>query len=197
MKAEDISYLVGLPEKHRTAAVDLYEEAFGQKFSVAIPDKEKRRQFLKKCFMLEYAIGAVYQDKLIGLAGFKTPQGSLTGDITYSELLSLLGIFKGHWAIAIFELYERKAALQELVMDGISVHSDARGKGVGSRLLSEVARYAKEHQFNRVRLDVIDINAKAKKLYERMGFTAVKVDSYPYLKWLLGFGGSTTMVLKI
>jgi ribosomal protein S18 acetylase RimI-like enzyme len=197
MNTEDIGYQIGLPEKHRNSAVDLYEEAFGQKFAVAIPSKKKRILFLTKCLVLDYVIGAVYQDKLIGIAGFQTAEGSLTGGITYSELLSQLGVIKGNWAAIIFDIYERKPSLNELVMDGIAVHSDARGKGVGSQLLTEVAKYAKEHEFNSVRLDVIDINSKAKILYERMGFKAVKTESYPYLKWLLGFGGSTTMELSV
>ncbi|NRA22491.1 MAG: GNAT family N-acetyltransferase [Oceanospirillaceae bacterium] len=197
MNTEDISYRVGLPEKYRNSAVDLYDEAFGQKFAVAIPSKEKRILFLKKCFVLDYVIGAVYKDKLIGIAGFQTPEGSLTGGITYSELLSELGVFKGNWAAVIFDLYERKAASKELIMDGIAVHFEARGKGVGGHLLTEIAKYAKEHKFNSVRLDVIDINSKAKALYERMGFKSVKTESYPYLKWLLGFSGSTTMELSV
>lgn len=197
MNTEDISYRVGLPEKYRNSAVDLYDEAFGQKFAVAIPSKEKRILFLKKCFVLDYVIGAVYKDKLIGIAGFQTPEGSLTGGITYSELLSELGVYKGNWAAVIFDLYERKAAAKELIMDGIAVHFEARGKGVGGHLLTEITKYAKEHKFNSVRLDVIDINSKAKALYERMGFKSVKTESYPYLKWLLGFSGSTTMELSV
>jgi hypothetical protein len=49
MKTEDINYYIGLPEKYRDSAVDLYDDAFGQKFSVAIPSKEKIL-FLKKVF---------------------------------------------------------------------------------------------------------------------------------------------------
>ena len=197
MNIEDVTYQVGLPEKYRESTVDLYEEAFGQKFAVAIPSKAKRILFLKKCFILDYVIGAVYKAKLIGIAGFKTPKGSLTGGITYSELLSQLGTIKGNWAAAILELYERKPAFKELMMDGIAVHSDARGKGVGNHLLTEIAKYAKEHEFNKVRLDVININTKAKILYERMGFKSVKTESYPYLKWLLGFSGTITMELSV
>jgi ribosomal protein S18 acetylase RimI-like enzyme len=197
MNTDDINYYIGLPERYRDSAVDLYDEAFGQKFAVAIPSRGKRIIFLRKCFKLDYVIGAIYDDKLIGIAGFQTPEGSLTGGITYRELLSQLGFIKGNWAAIIFALYERKAVFKELIMDGIAVHSDARGKGVGSYLLKEVAKYAKDHQFNTVRLDVIDINTKAKILYERMGFKSVKTESYPYLKWLLGFSSSTTMELTV
>ena len=197
MKTEDIDYYLGLPEKYRDSAVDLYDEAFAQKLAVAIPCREKRIIFFKKCFILDYAIGAVYKDKLIGIAGFQIPEGSLTGGITYRELLSQLGFMRGNWAAIIFAIYERKAVSKELIMDGIAVHSDARGKGVGSHLLKEVAEYAKGHKFNTVRLDVIDINIKAKILYERMGFKSVKTESYPYLKWLLGFSSSSTMELTV
>lgn len=197
MKTDNINYHLGLPEEYRDAAVDLYDEAFGQKFAIAIPSREKRIIFLRKCFMLDYVIGAIYDHKLIGIAGFQTPEGSLTGGITYRELLSQLGFIKGNWAAIIFGIYERKAVFKELIMDGIAVHSDARGKGVGSYLLKEVATYAKDHQFNTVRLDVIDINTKAKALYERMGFKSVKTESYPYLKCLLGFSSSTTMALSV
>ena len=82
-------------------------------------------------------------------------------------------------------------------MDGIAVRSNARGKVVGTRLLSEISKLARQQGFNRVRLDVIDINPRARKLYERMGFKALKTESFPYLKGLLGFGGATTMVLDI
>jgi ribosomal protein S18 acetylase RimI-like enzyme len=197
MNTDDINYYIGLPERYRDSAVDLYDEAFGQKFAVAIPSRGKRIIFLRKCFKFDYVIGAIYDDKLIGIAGFQTPEGSLTGGITYRELLSQLGFIKGNWAAIIFALYERKAVFKELIMDGIAVHSDARGKGVGSYLLKEAAKYAKDHQFNTVRLDVIDINTKAKILYERMGFKSVKTESYPYLKWLLGFSSSTTMELSV
>ena len=147
--------------------------------------------------MLEYAIVAIAENKLVGLAGFHTPTGSLTGGLTYRGLLSQLGFIKGNWAALIFSLYERNPTPGELVMDGIVVDSTARGKGIGSRLLEEISNYAKEHGFNCVRLDVIDINPKAKKLYERKGFEAVKSDHFPYLRRFLGFSGSTTMNLYL
>ena len=58
MKTEDINYHIGLPEKYRDSAVNLYDEAFGQKFAVAIPSKEKRILFLKTCLTLDYALCA-------------------------------------------------------------------------------------------------------------------------------------------
>lgn len=187
----------GLPERYRSSAATLYDEAFGQKFSVAIRSDRKRLSLLESCFVPEFAIVALSGNKLVGIAGFHTPKGSLTAGITYSNLVSRLGFFEGTWAALIFSLYERKPIPGELLMDGIVVHRGFREKGIGSKLLDEVARYASEHRYDRVRLDVIDTNPRAKTLYEQKGFQAVKTEEYPYLRWLLGFGSSTTMELVV
>ncbi len=197
MRIGEPIYRPGLPEKFRSRAALLYDQAFGEKFSVAVRSMESRILLLNNCFLPEYAIVAELDQKLIGVAGFHTPTGSFTGGITYRGLLSQLGFIKGNWAAFIFSLYARKPSPGELVMDGIAVDVDARGKGVGGRLLDEVAAYARDHGFDHVRLDVIDINPKAKKLYERKGFKAVRTEFYPVLRRLLGFSASTTMLLDL
>lgn len=78
-------------------------------------------------------------------------------------------------------------------MDGIAVDPAGRGRGVGSLLLTEIAAVAAEHGCSRVRLDVIDVNPRARALYERHGFDAVRTEQTPYLKGLMGFGAVTTM----
>ncbi|MFI6781034.1 GNAT family N-acetyltransferase [Micromonospora sp. NPDC050276] len=62
-----------------------------------------------------------------------------------------------------------------LVMDLISmwVHPDARGKGVGDRLVEEVARWARERGADGLRLSVMSNNARAKALYHRAGFRMI------------------------
>lgn len=197
MSADQITYQTGIPEKYRLAAVDLYDEAFGKKFSVAVRNREDRKQLFTRGLALKYAIGAVSKKGLLGIAGFYTAEGSLTGAITYRDLVSQLGFFKGNRAAVVFSLYERTPKPGELVMDGLAVRSDVRGMGVGSTLLDEILKYAKQHGCNRVRLDVIDTNPKAKKLYEHLGFEAVKTENFLYLKSILGFGGVKTMELNV
>ena len=197
MDANELIFQRGLPEYFRSSAASLYDEAFGQKFSVAVRSDQKRLSLLEDCFVPEYAIVAITDNKLTGIAGYHTPTGSLTGCITYRYLVSRLGFFKGNWAALIFSLYERKPASGELLMDGIAVHRDFRGIGIGSNLLDEISRYARENKYDQIRLDVIETNPRARKLYERKGFKAVKTEKFPYLRWLLGFGRSTTMVLNV
>lgn len=183
-------------EKAAAVAV-LYDEAFGPKFARAIPDKAKRIQLLSQCFVPEFSFTAIFEDEVIGLAGFQKRDGSLTGGIGMNQLIGELGALKGLWACMVFSLFERKPRPRELVMDGIAVDSRFRGQGIGSRLLDHIISYAANNGFEMVRLDVIDSNPRARKLYESKGFVAVKEEHFPYLRWLIGFSGSTTMVLKV
>lgn len=175
----------------------LYEEAFGAKFASAIPDKAQRIKLLSHCFVPEFSYTAIFEDEVIGLAGFQQAYGSLTGGIGIQQLIGELGLIKGLWACLVFSLFERKPKAQELMMDGVAVDSRFRGQGIGSRLLDSIIAHAMDNGFETVRLDVIDSNPRAKKLYESKGFVAAKHDYFPYLKWLVGFTGSTTMVLKV
>lgn len=198
MDANKITYRVGIPEVYREATSELYDLAFGEKIALGVADKEKRIQLLEHCMMLEYAIGAFYKEQLVGLAGFHTQNGHLTGgQIGLSGMIKLLGIWKGIKAAIILSAFSRKAKQAELLMDGIAVTPSGRGKGIGSRLLDEIKQYAKDNQFDRVRLDVIDTNPKAKQLYQRMGFEVTKTDHFPRLKGYLGFGGVDTMIYRV
>lgn len=192
-----ISYGVGLKEGQFEAAAHLYDEAFGEKFKVAIKSRMDRIALLENSFIGRFAITASEGEDLVGLAGFHTPEGSLTSGIGASQLLGKLGVVRGLWATAIFSLYERTPISGELVMDGIAVHQDCRGRGIGSKLLKGIVNYARENGFSTVRLDVIDTNPGAQRLYERRGFVPIRTEKFSYLRWLLGFGASTTMEFRI
>lgn len=192
-----ISYEIGLKEGQFKAAAHLYDEAFGQKFKVAIKSRMDRIALLESTFVGNFAITASEGEDLVGLAGFHTPEGSLTSGIGASQLLGKLGVVRGLWSIAIFNLYERTPMPGELVMDGIAVHRDYRGRGIGGSLLNGIENFARGNGFSTVRLDVFDTNPGAQRLYERSGFVPVRVEKFPYLHWLLGFGASTTMELQI
>lgn len=53
---------------------------------------------------------------------------------------------------------------------GISVRKPYWGKGIGSALMSEALRIAKEKGFKKIQLEVMANNERAIKLYEKFGF---------------------------
>lgn len=197
MIAPDITVVHGIPESMRAEAVSLYEEAFGPKFAVAIPDTQRRLELLAASLNLDFALAALSDGKLVGLAGYSTESGSLTDGITFTRLLKMLGLIRGLWAALIFSLYERKQDPHVLLMDGIVVAEAKRGSGIGTKLLDELNTFAKQNEFDSIRLDVIDTNLSARRMYERNGFVVTKTEHFGYLRWLLGFGASTTLVCTL
>ncbi|MGD9006965.1 MAG: GNAT family N-acetyltransferase [Desulfobacteraceae bacterium] len=192
-----IRYRFGVPESLRIEAARLYDEAFGRKFSVAIANTKKRRDVLAESFRLAYAAAAISDGELVGLAGFHTQYGALTSGMSGELLLERLGTLSGLWAAIIFSIYSRQPRASELLMDGIAVRRDMRGKGIGTYLLNDLKHYARENGFRTIRLDVIDTNPAARRLYERQGFVPTRTERFGCLRWLLGFGASTTMIFDV
>jgi hypothetical protein len=44
---------------------------------------------------------------------------------------------------------------------------------------------------------VVDTNPRARKLYEREGYVAVRTEATPYLRRMMGFGAVTTMERRL
>ncbi len=197
MMIDTIKYQLGIPESMRNEAAQLYDQAFGAKFSIAVRNKDKRLRLLTDALLLPFAVAAIANGKLAGLAGFHARQGALTEGMTLRKLIHHSGIPGGLWAAMVFSLYERQAQESELLMDGIAVKHHLRGLGIGTKLLDELRQYARENEYSRIRLDVIDTNPAAKRLYERHGFIPTSTQHFGYLRKFLGFGASTTMILQV
>jgi ribosomal protein S18 acetylase RimI-like enzyme len=114
--------------------------------------------------------------------------------MTFEVLTKHLGGLRGIRAACVFSLYERTLKSGELLMDGIVVDANARGSGIGTMLLDALVTFASDSGYTSVRLDVIDTNPRARRMYEQNSFVATSSESFGYLRWLLGFGGSTTLV---
>ena len=83
-------------------------------------------------------------------------------------------------------------------MDGIAVKDGNRGRGIGKQLFTELEKFASDSKMSSIKLEVIDENPKAKKLYESIGFTPTKYSKTPkFICKLIGVSGVTTMVKQL
>lgn len=182
----------GIPAGAERRAAELYWDAFGRKLGPALNPPGKAVPFIAAHLNADRAVCALLDGQLVGLAGYQLGGRALTGG-SASAVLRAYGLLGGVHRLLILALFERRPTPGQLVMDGIAVAPDVRGRGVGSLLIEEVAAVAAEQGCREVRLDVIDTNPRARALYERRGFTAVRTERTPYLRRLLGFGAVTTM----
>jgi len=187
----------GLPDRLRAEAADLYWEAFGGKLARVMGPKPKAVAFLRKALRDDHVISALSeQGDLLGLVGFKTHAGSFAGG-DGADLRAVYGRFGALWRAWLLSLLERDVENERFLLDGICVAPHARGQGVGTLLLEAVRDEARARGHSGVRLDVIATNPRARALYERFGFVAVKTDHLGPLRHVFGFAASTTMVLPL
>lgn len=187
----------GIAPHHRRQAAALYDQAFGAKLGFAMPDASARHAILAEGFNPAYAYTAVRNGQLLGLAGFQDDEASLTAGISFELLQRHLGFWKACRAALVLSLFQRQRAENALLMDGIAVAEHGRGQGLGTLLMKALMHHAEHQGVACIRLDVIDTNPAARRLYERLGFVAVSTDSTGPLHHVLGFRAATQMRLQL
>ncbi len=193
-----VSISTDIPLSQRERAVGLYDQAFERKFAPLIPETDKRRRLLLDCIDAERAFAALDETgELLGIVGFWAEGRSFTGGGGWSALYGHLGLWGSLRAAAGFALFERTPGDRELLLDGICVAANARGRGVGTKLLRALEAYARQQKFHSMRLDVIDTNAGARRLYEREGYVATATQKAEWLRPIFGFGAATTLVKNL
>lgn len=196
---EGVSFTIakGFTPDQRRAAISLFWRAFRGKLGRVMNPEDAALRFLDRAADPGHALSAVAGDgSLIGIAGFKTRKGAFIGG-GMAELRAAYGAFGGLWRGLILSLLERPVKSGTLLMDGIIVEEEARGQGVGSALLAAIKTEATERGCKRVRLDVIDTNARARALYERRGFLPVSTSDTGLFRHIFGFRKSTAMVCRL
>ncbi|SEW39127.1 Acetyltransferase (GNAT) family protein [Cognatiyoonia koreensis] len=187
----------GIPEHDRDRVADLYWQAFEQKLGLVMGPSDKGRSFVRRVLMSDHALCAHTDDgALLGVAGFKTHAGALVSG-TFADLRQIYGLFGASWRGFLLNMLERDTENRRFLMDGIFVAPEARGRGVGTALLGAITDTARDRGYEEVRLDVIDSNDRARALYEREGFTAIKTARLGPLRHIFGFRSATTMVRAV
>ncbi|MFD7911838.1 GNAT family N-acetyltransferase [Streptomyces sp. NPDC059752] len=197
MTTESVEVRRGLPEGTAVRVAELYWEAFGGKLGRALGPAEAGRRFIAGHLHADRAVTALSGapgrgGRVVGVAGYQLAGRGLVGGDA-SAVMAQYGRVRGLYRVFLLALLERTPARGELVMDGIAVDPAERSRGIGSLLLREIEAIAVEQRCRRIRLDVVAENPRARELYEKHGFRAVRVQRTPWLRDVLGFGGVTTM----
>ena len=193
VEAASVEIALGLPESLRPEAVRLYWQAFGGKLGTVMGPEPQALAFLGRVMRADHVFVALDEGRLLGIAGFKTPQGSFAGG-AMADLVAVYGRFGALWRAGLLELLTREVDNERFLLDGICVARDARSRGIGAQLLAAIEAEARLRGYGAVRLDVIGENWRARALYERQGFAVVRTDRLGLLRHVFGFGSSLTMV---
>lgn len=187
----------GFTDAERTTVATLYWAAFRAKLGRLLGPDARALAFFAQIITPEFAITARdASGTVIGVAGFKTSKGALTGG-GLRDIAQHYGWLAALWKGPLLGMLERDLAQDTLLMDGICVDACARGLGVGTALLHAIKSEAATRGLRHVRLDVIDINPRARALYTREGFVAGTPQHIGPLRLLFGFSSSTPMIWTV
>lgn len=187
----EIIIQLGVPDEHVDAATELYCEAFREKLTPFLGAPDRTARFLASGLVQDRAFVALEEGEVVGIAGFKVGGRGLY-EPGVSRFFAEYGWSAPARIIGLL-LLERAESTDLLLMDGIAVSNSARGRGIGTRLLGAIEAHARRLNRRSIRLDVIDTNPGARRLYERFGFKAQKTSDIGPLKHLFSFGASTEM----
>lgn len=181
-----------LDEEQKREVAGLFYQAFTLKFSGIWIFSRKEQdivEVLSRCLRYENALYAVYEGKVVGFAGLETGDGFFMA-LSYRALRKTFGLFGGAWryaAYGIFRLLHGSTPSSSVHIDPLVVSAEARGLGIGTRLLEAVFAWSREADRRKVLLEVVDTNPLAKKLYERVGFRTFKVQNTRLFSAQAGF----------
>lgn len=184
----------GFADADRDRIAEIYWEAFGSKLGRMLGPRAKALAFIAANLMPDHGfVARADTGEVQGVLGFKTYHGALIG----GDMRALAAAYGWPSALvraALLSLLERDVDNERFLLDGIAVAPEARGLGLGSALLVAVAEEAARRGYDRIRLDVIGRNDRARALYERHGFEAVDETRMGWAGHLFGFDSAITMV---
>ncbi|WP_238655700.1 GNAT family N-acetyltransferase [Paenibacillus piscarius] len=192
MSTLQVEIVSRLNEEQKREVARLYYQAFTLKFSGIWIFSRKEQdivEVLSRCLRYDNALYAVYEGKVVGFAGMETGDGFFMA-LSYRSLRQTFGVLGGAWRYAAYGFYRLlngDTPSNTVHIDPLVVSAEARGLGVGTRLLEAVFAWSKEADRGKVMLEVVDTNPLAKKLYERVGFRTFKVQNTRLFSAQAGF----------
>ena len=94
-------------------------------------------------------------------------------------------------------LYRVGLAEDAMYLQSLVVARGWEGRGVGSALVQFVCSVARERGYGSLALNVVDVNRRARRLYEYLGFSEVRSDPAGFYRPLVGWGAVDLMEKKL
>jgi GNAT superfamily N-acetyltransferase len=180
----------GVDASQAVRVAELFYLSFGEKLAgLVLPeDREAGITFLADSFCLDEVYAALDSaGRVLGVA-FVTGHERLLC-VKREALTAAYGRLGGTWRYAAYRaLFGRRRTYSKQVrgLEGFSVSSECRGRGIGAAMIERIAEDARSEGARVIELNVGDTNP-ARHLYERTGFKQTRTGGVGPFAKRLGF----------
>ncbi|VFQ44185.1 GNAT family N-acetyltransferase [Desulfoluna butyratoxydans] len=186
-----------LPETLQQSAIEVFLSGFGQKIDHLMLKPRDRAQALRiyrDGADFSSGIYAVCRGRVAGMLGFHY-QNQKFINLNLATLNREFGFFGGVTRKLSGSVFKDIHPLShnEVRVQVIAVDNAFRGTGVGHRLLETLFAFGRTRRLSGVRLEVVDTNPGAKKLYEELGFADCGTLPYGPIAAKAGFSSQFRM----
>ena len=101
-------------------------------------------------------------------------------EFNLTEIVKIYGLFTIRVLIYFLITLFTEQKPNQLHLEVMAVAEKQRGKGIGTKLLQSTIDFARLRKIPQIKLEVVNTNPEARKLYERIGFKKVKDSKIPY-----------------
>jgi ribosomal protein S18 acetylase RimI-like enzyme len=195
--SDPVEIHLGLPKPYRRQAAALYYEAFLEKWAFVLPKREEGIATLERALVPKMHLIALHHGDLVGAAGIEYG-GKPCIRFRAIDFTRQYGWLRGtiKWLLVrLFFTGQQKKG--QLTIESLAVQPAMRGQGIGTKLVETAFDHARDQGLHAVRLEVVNTNRDARRLYERLGFVAAETHYSPYLRPLMGFSAWTEMVREL
>ena len=191
-----VDYLDYLPDDLKVSAIRLYFNALKEKLEPILGSDGRAQEALASNIATDKCIVAICNGKLVGIMGIQTNKRGFVNP-NLKTMVRIYGNFGGILRTGGLAILHHTTGTDELYVDGVAVASEMRGKGIGSHLFELLEQAVLKKRIKTISLEVIDTNPRAKALYERLGFVAVKTQTLWPLNLFVRFPfRSATLMVK-
>ena len=191
-----VDYLDYLPDDFKVSAIRLYFNSLKEKLEPILGSDGRAQEALASNIATDKCIVAICNGKLVGIMGIQTNKRGFVNP-NLKTMVRIYGNFGGILRMGGLAILHHTIGTDELYVDGVAVASEMRGKGIGSHLFELLEQAVLKKRIKTISLEVIDTNPRAKALYERLGFVAVKTQTLWPLNLFVKFSfRSATLMIK-
>ena len=191
-----IEYLNHLPAEFLDSAIELYFNSLREKLEPILGSDGRAQEALVSSIMKNNGFIALCEGKLVGIMGVQTSKGGFINP-SFKTMVRVYGKLGGLVRLWGLWTLHHSTKDDELYVDGVAVAPEMRGNGIGTQLFELMESTASAKGINKITLDVIDTNPKAKALYKQLGFLQTNVKEIWPLNLLIKFPfKSATFMVK-